>query len=1009
MTTGSTSDGLPHRSSDESSGGHDWRLGRFPNLMPHRIQEVLIVSSPYDSFILEEDGLLTEMVYAEYQDLGLTHAPTITRVSTGEEALAAIREDHYDLVITLLRLGDTDVAKFSEAVHEIDPKLPVVLLVASDWELTRILHFRKPPHVDSTYVWHGDTTIFLAIIKVLEDRMNADHDARVGDVGVIILVEDSVRFRSSLLPIIYSQLVKQTRAVMADGLNHMDKLLRMRARPKVLVAETYDEGMALFERYRKQLFGVIADVAFPRAGQRDLQAGITFIRHIKLELPDVPALLQSSDASNGQLAEQIGARFLHKLSETLLQDVRSFMLDNFGFGEFVFRMPDMREVARAGDLRSMSRVLREVPIESIEYHARRNHFSNWMRARTEFALARRIRPRRVSEFRDLEELRRYLVRMIGDAIRQNRRGVVEDFSRERFDSGCSFARIGGGSLGGKARGLAFVDALLAGANFEHEFPGVHVHVPRSVVIGTDVFDEFLESNQLRASALYGGDQARLVRSFLTARLPASIVVNLRAFLDIVRSPVAVRSSSLLEDSQFHPFAGVYDTHMLANNDPDDSVRLAQLCNAIRLVYASLFFTAARRYLDATPHRLDEEKMAVILQPIVGTRHGDVHYPEFSGVARSYNYYPFEPMRPEDGVATVALGLGKTVVDGGQSLRFCPAHPQVLPQMGTGEEFINQSQRTFFAIDVSRVHGSTDVTLERDLDHDRCLVQLGLDEAIKHGTLDLLGSVWSPDNQAFHDGIHRPGVPVISFAHILKNEAFPLAALLRRLLEIGRVGMNSPVELEFAANLSVEPKEFAVLQIRPCGHCGDFEAVDVSGFSQDEMVCYSPHALGNGVIPGLADVVYVKPEQFDPAHTPTIAEEIAELNEQLLAANHPYLLIGPGRWGSSHSYLGIPVTWAQICAARVIAETTLDDFIVEPSQGSHFFQNLTSFGIAYLTINPHSHQGFIDWHWLDAQPATHETAFVRHVRLDHSLEARLNGQTSHAAVLKRPHRMPPPAP
>lgn len=979
---------------DAASRGHDWRMGRFPNLMPQRIQEVLLVSSPYDSFILEEDGLLTEKIYSEYLDLGLTHSPNITRVSTGEEALAAIREGTYDLVITMLRLGDMDVPKFAGALRALRPQLPVVLLISSAWELARIAHLRAELNVDGLYVWHGDTKLFLAIIKVIEDRMNAEHDARVGDVGVIILVEDSIRFLSSLLPIIYSQLVQQTRAVMADGLNHMDKLLRMRARPKVLLAHSYEEGLELYHRFRKQLFGVISDVSFARNGAQDPRAGIDFIRRIKTDLQDLPALLQSSDLSNGELAGLIGARFLHKRSATLLEDVRNFMLDNFGFGDFVFRTPEGQEVARAGDLQTMARVLREVPLESIEYHAVRNHFSNWLRARTEFALARRLRPRRVSEFSDLEELRRFLIRGLSEAMGQNRRGLVEDFSRQRFDAGSGFARIGGGSMGGKARGLAFVDALLAGADLEEQFDGVRIRVPPSVVIGTDVFDEFLEANDLRLTALRSLSDARLRETFGAAALPVDVVEDLRAFIEIARGPIAVRSSSLLEDSAYHPFAGVYETLMLANNAADPEDRLRQLCEAIKRVYASTFSSAARRYLEATPYRIEEEKMAVILQPVVGARHGDCFYPNFAGVARSYNYYPFGAMRPEDGVASVALGLGKTVVDGGQALRFCPKHPHVLPQLADSEEFLNQSQRTFYAIDVGAGRAASHDPAEE------YVVRLELEEAEAHGTLHLLGSTWSPDDQAFHDGIHRPGVRVVTFAHILKNEAFPLAGLLRQLLAMGRTGVNGPVEIEFAVNLERTPKELAVLQLRPCGACVEEEAIELGDLARDELLCYSPHALGNGVIPGLVDVVYVRPAHFDPAHTPQMAAEIAELNEELMRENRPYMLIGPGRWGSSHTWLGIPVAWGQISAARVIVETTLQDFVVEPSQGSHFFQNLTSFGIVYLAVNPFSDEGFIDWAWLDGQPARRESEFVRHVRVTQPMEVRVNGEISHAAVLKR---------
>jgi len=997
MATAPTQDRPPQPSADKGSAGHDWRLGRFPNLMPHRIRELLLVSSPYDSFILEEDGLLTELVDGEYQDLGLTHSPSITRVSTGEEALAAIRGGSFDLVITMLRLGDMDIARFGRAVRELNPSLPIVLLIASEWEYARLSRQHESLNIDSAYVWHGDTKLFLAIIKVLEDRMNAEHDTRVGDVGVIIVVEDSIGFRSSLLPIVYSQLVQQTRAVMAEGLNHMDKLLRMRARPKLLVAETYEQGLELHRRFRKQLFGVIADVAFARGGQIDPQAGIDFIRHIRADAPDVPALLQSSDPDNRGLAEQIGARFLHKRSATLLDDVRRFMLDNFGFGDFVFRMPDGREVARAADLRSMARVLRDVPAESIEYHARRNHFSNWIRARTEFALARRMRPRRVSEFSDLEALRRHIIRGLAEAMRQNRRGVVEDFSRERFDAGCRFARIGGGSLGGKARGLAFGEALLAGTKLDLEFPSVRVHVPRAVVIGTDVFDEFLELNRIRLSDLCASDDQRIARTFLAGRLPENVGQDLRVLLDIERGPIAVRSSGLLEDSQYHPFAGVYATLMLPNNQPDTRVRQARLRDAIKLVYASTFLSAARRYLEATPHRIEEEKMAVILQPIVGSRHESCFYPTFAGVARSQNFYPFGPMRAEDGVAAVALGLGKTVMEGGLALRFCPAHPAVLPQLGDGEEFINQSQRTFYAIDLS------DAPWRPGIDPDQGLVRLELQDAERHGTLALLGSVWSSDDERFHDGIERAGVRVVTFAHLLKSEVFPLAALLRRLLALGRSGMNSPVEIEFAVDLDPRPAELAVLQIRPCGDGAGGGRVELGELRPEELLCYSPHALGNGVMRGLTDIIYVKPERFDPARTPAIAAEIGELNAGLLATGRACVLIGPGRWGSSHSWLGIPVNWSQICAARVLVETTLQDFIVPLSQGSHFFQNLTSFGIAYLAVNPYSSQGFIDWGWLAAQPAVRETAFVRHVQLAQPLEVRLDGQTSRGAVLKRSPR------
>lgn len=981
------------RGAEHPAAAHDWRQGRFPHLMRRRIQEILLVSSPFDAFILEEDGLSTEVLYAEYADLGLTHAPNITRVATGEEALTAIGDGGFDLVITMLRLGDMDVAKFAQAVRRRRPHVPIVLLIANDWELARLTQQTTRPDVDGTYVWYGDTKVILAMIKVLEDRFNAEHDTRVGDVGVIVLVEDSVRFRSSLLPVIYSQLVRQTRAVMADGLNHLDRLLRMAARPKVLIAETFEEAVHLYQRFRKHLVGVVTDVGFPRDGRLDPQAGIAFIQLLRGDLPDVPVLLQSSDEANRRPAEQLGVGFLHKASATLPDDLRRFMLDHFGFGDFVFRTPDGQEVGRARDLRGMLQALRDVPAVTIEYHARHNHFSNWFRARTEFAVARRLRPRRVSEFSDLEDLRRYLMRSVADVLRQNRRGVVEDFSRERFDAGCRFARIGGGALGGKARGLAFVHALLAGTAFEAEFPDIHIHVPRSVVLGTDVFDEFLDANNLRRFALEVSEDDALARAFLAGRLPDEVEDSLRVFLDLTREPLAVRSSSLLEDSQYHPFAGVYETHMLPNNHADDGVRLGHLCDAVKLVYASTFFAAPRRYLEATPHRLEDEKMAVILQPVVGAAHGRYHYPNFAGVARSYNYYPFGTMRPEEGVAGVVLGLGRLVVEGGPALRFCPAHPQVLPQMGDPDEFLNQSQRTFDALDLG--HSADRPRPGRDA----CVVRLELEEAERHQTLALVGSVWSPDDQAFYDGIERPGVRAVTFARVLKANAFPLARLLQRVLGLSRAGMGGAVEIEFAVNVESRPPEFTVLQIRPGGNLPGHDEMDLDGLPRERMVCFSPKALGHGCIAGLGDIVYVRPDRFDPTQTARMAEEIGVLNERLLAANRPYLLIGPGRWGSSHHGLGIPVQWGQISAARVIVETTLDNFVVEPSQGSHFFHNLTSFGVAYLTVNPRAAEGFVEWSWLSAQRVETEGVFVRHVRLDHALEVRVNGPRSQAAVLK----------
>lgn len=968
---------------------------RSQRLMTRRVQSILLVSSAYDSFVIEEDGLLSEMIYSEYVDLGLTHAPDVTRVSTGAAALEHICSGAYDVVLTMIRLGDMDIAQFSRAARYLKPDLEIVLLIGGDWDLARITETRRTlVDVNDVYVFHGDAKLFVAIIKAIEDRWNADNDTTQGDVGVIILVEDSIHFRSSLLTIMYAQLVSQTRAVLQDGLNRMQKILRMRARNKILTAEDFESAQRLLERYGQNLVGVICDVEFPRDGKMDPHAGIELIRRVKETHGHTPALLQSSDANNRRLAESLGASFLHKRSPTLLTDVRDFMLEHFGFGDFVFRLPDKREVARASDLHSMAALLAVVPAESVEFHARNNHFSNWLRARTEFALSNALRHRRVSEFGTMEDLRAYLVENFELALQTHRKGVVEDFSADRFDAGSSFARIGRGSLGGKARGLAFSNAQLAQLQVENEFEGVRILVPKTVVIGTEMFDRFLDENHLRLLALRTDNDDWIRWAFLTAPLPETVRADLRAYLEAVHAPIAVRSSSLLEDSQHHPFAGVYSTHMIPNNHADAEVRLAQLCDAIKLVYASTYFHNARQVLSRTPHRIEEEKMAVILQPVLGTLRGDYFYPSFSGVALSYNYYPFGHMRPEDGVAYVALGLGAEVVEGGRSLRFSPAYPQVIPELADAAAFLSQSQREFAVIDLAEPPlNDTRVVAESSV------VRLGLEVAEEHGTLAHVGSTYSHADQSFYDGIYRPGVRAVTFAHVLKHDVFPLAAILQRILEIGREGMNAPVELEFAVNMESTPREFAVLQIRPCVTDMTQETVELGQYRREDLLCYSAHALGNGAYRDLGDIVYVRPEIFDAGQTPAIAAEIGQINDTLLAENRPYLLIGPGRWGSSNRWLGVPVKWGQISAARVIVETTLEGFRPELSQGSHFFHNLTSFGIAYLTVEHGEAESFVDWQWLNAQPTQHETKYVRHIRLDQPLEARLDGRVSAAAVLK----------
>lgn len=965
----------------------------FYNLMPFRIQEVLLVSSLYESFILEEDGLVTELISSEYRELNLSYPPRATRVPRCQDALEAIEQRNFDLIVTMTRFGEWDVTKFAEEVRKVKPDLPIVVLASEHGELTRHPDIKLHPAIDRVFVWNGDARILPAIFKIIEDQRNAEHDTTTGNVRVIILVENSVQFYSSYLPTIYTELMNLTRSLMAEGINRTHRLLRQRARPKVLLAETFEEAWDLYTRFKSNLLGVISDVRFPRADQLDSEAGLEFIRRVKSDSPHMPALLQSSDKSHRATADALGADFLHKKSLRLFESLRNFICNKLGFGDFVFCMPDGREVSRAADLRSFAEQVVKVPDESLAFHARQNHFSNWLMARTEFDLALRIRPRKVSDFDTIAEMREYLLKTLEEFQRRNQTGVITEFSRRTYEETIPFARIGGGSMGGKGRGLAFISSLIRYHNLYDRFDNVRIAVPRSVAIGTAVFDRFIKKNRLYDLVARDTDDQTIVRAFLKGWLPNSIRADLGVFLDHVRYPLAVRSSSLLEDSLDQPFAGVYQTHMIPNNHPDPSVRLDQLCAAIKLVYASTYLRSARRYMESTSHRVEEERMGVILQELVGSRHGDLFYPTFSGVARSYNYYPLSPMESEDGVASVALGLGKIVVEGGNTLMFSPAHPRILPSFGNAEQMLAGSQKQFYALDLSHPKAFPKA------DGSAHLLDLGLEDAEADGTLSYVGSIYSPENDAIYDGIHRPGPRLISFAHVLKSDLFPLADVLKLLLELGRQGIGSAAEIEFAVNMDSRPMEFGFLQIRPIVCGGEQDEVAVQESDAENAFCFSSMVMGNGLIRDVRDIIYVIPDRFNASKTVEIAAEMGRINGKLVKAGRGCVIIGPGRWGTADRWLGIPVTWEQICSARVLVETALNDFVVTPSQGTHFFQNLTTARIGYFAVGPTVGEGFVSWDWLAQQPPTEETNFLRHVCLSDPIEIKLDGHTHRGAMLK----------
>ncbi len=966
----------------------DPRGSGFQDLMP----------SLYDSFTLQEDGRLNELILSEFLDLNLHATPGITHVSRGAQALELARaQSRFNLIVTTPHPGDMDADQLAHAVREAGLDVPVVVLAYDHRELKDFEARYPRSAVSRAFMWQGDARILIAIVKHVEDHRNVGPDTRTTGVKVILLVEDSVRYYSSFLPVIYDELIAQSARLISEGVNLSHKLVRLRARPKILLCSSFEQAWDSFTQYREHVLGIISDIEFPRGGALHPEAGLDLVRMAREATPDLAVVLQSSRPESAAQAVRAGASFLLKGSPTLLSDLRHFMIDQFAFGDFIFRLRDGREVDRAADLKSLEEKLHTVPAESIGYHGERNHFSNWLTARTEFAVAHRLRPRKVSDYASLDDLRRDLITSIAEYRREQEEERVGDFDRHTFDPQVQFfARIGGGSLGGKARGLAFARWLIARHRLGARFDGVRIAVPPAVVLGTDVFDRFLAENDLLDVAMSSDDDAETVRRFLAARLPEEVVTDLAAFLDAVRWPLAVRSSSLLEDSQYQPFTGVYETFMLANNHPVLSQRLHPLLAAVKRVYASTFTRHAKAYLRSTPYRLEEEKMAVILQRVVGAAHGPRWYPDVSGVARSWNFYPTPPLRAADGVAVVALGLGRTVVEGGAGLSFCPRDPRHLLQFSSVDDILDNSQREFWALELDTPDGALDA--ESSMREAR----FDLAAAEADGTLAALASTWSAENNAVYDGVSRPGVRLVSFAPILKHRVFPLPEILQTLMAMGERGLNRPTEIEFAVRLRShpgEPHEFGFLQMRPLVVEREGESLEIGDLDPDRLLCRSRAVMGNGTVEGLRDVVVVDFQRFDRARSLDAARAVGRFNARLVAERRPYLLIGVGRWGSLDPWLGIPVTWEQISGARVIVEAGFRDIRVTPSQGSHFFQNLSTFQIGYFTVNPEAGDGFVDWDWLEHQPFTAEEDAIRHLRLEHPLTVTMNGLKSEGVITK----------
>ncbi len=978
--------------------GYGTRFQGFQNLMRYRIRNILLVSSLYDLYLFEEDGRLYELIRNEYLGLNLSHSPEITRVPSGIEAIALAKEEQrYDLIITTLHIEDMPAVQLARMVKDSELDIPVVLLTYDNNELKELIQRKDIEAFDKVFMWQGDFRIIMGIVKCLEDRINVEHDTRTVGVQTIILIEDSIKFYSSFLPMIYTELMQQSKRVISEGINISHKYLRMRARPKILLCSSFEEAMRYFEEYRDVMLGIISDIDFIRNGKPDEYAGIAFTQIVKAQRPDTPVLLQSNRREGEEEARKLGVSFLQKDSPMLLYQLRQFMIDHFSFGDFIFRMPDGREIARAHDLESLETELHTVPEESIRYHSERNHFSNWLKARTEFWLAHKLRPRKVSDFPTLAALRQDLIWSLRQYRQLRTRGIITEFSKEMFDPDNSFSRIGGGSLGGKARGLGFVNMLINNYNVRDRFDGVQIYVPSGIVLGTDVFDEFIEMNNLRHSAYKQLPDEEIRTKFLKAnKFPEDVLGALAAYLDLVNVPLAVRSSSLLEDSQYHPFAGVYETVMIPNNHTNALIRLNDLLIAVKQVYASTFSNRAKDYLNLTGNRLEEEKMAVIVQRMIGKDHDGRFYPDFSGVAKSHNFYPVTPQKPSDGIVSVALGLGRHVVEGGNCIRFSPKYPTHQIQFSSTREVLATNQREFYALTL-RTNSDMPVESPPDL-----LKRYDIHLAEKDGTLSAIGSTYSPENDIIYDGIGRDGVRVVSFAPLLKSKLFPLSEILQLLLDMGSWGMGTPVEIEFAVNYSTppgEPKQVGVLQMRPMVISRELEELDIGEHITDQLLCQSHQVLGNGIVKNIRDIVYVDIHTYERSKSKEVAREVTQFNQKLIKQRRPYLLVGVGRWGTNDPWLGIPVRWENISGARAIIETNPKDLDITPSQGSHFFQNITSFMIGYFTVDPASQKGFIDWDWLTSQKPIEEKQYTKHLRFHDPIVVKINGRKNKGIIFK----------
>lgn len=966
----------------------------FVNLMTRRIFNVLIIANPYDAFMLEDDGRVDEKIFNEYMALGLRYPPTFKQVSTTEEATEVIKETAIDLVICMPGNADNDAFTVAHEVKEKFPEIPCVVLTPFSHGITRRIEHEDLSIFEYVFCWLGNTNLILSIIKLIEDKMNIEHDVQEGGVQMLLLVEDSIRFYSSILPNLYSYILAQSQRFATEALNPHAATLRMRGRPKVVLARNYEEAMELYKKYRDNTIGVISDCRFPKDGEKDPDAGIKLLQELRADNEYLPMILQSSETASLRKAESLGMRTIDKNSKAMNVTLRKQMAEHMGFGDFVFIDPETRKpILRVRNLKELQDNIFKIPNDSMLYHVSRNHVSRWLCARAIFPVSEFLRHVTWHRLQDIDAHRQIIFEAIVKYRKMRNMGVVAVFDRSRFDKYAHFARIGEGSLGGKGRGLAFLDNIIKKHPELNSTKGVHVSIPKTVVLCTDVFDAFMDNNNLYPIALSNASDEEILDTFLKAQLPDEFIPDFYAFFEATSGPIAIRSSSLLEDSHYQPFAGIYSTYMIPRLD-DKMQMVKMLAAAIKSVYASVFYNDSKQYMTATSNVIDQEKMAIVMQEVVGKQYGDHFYPNISGVLRSLNYYPIDDETAEEGIASLALGLGKYIVDGGQTLRVSPYHPKQVLQMSEMEIALRQTQTQFYALDMSNV------TNDFKVDDGFNIRKMRVKEADADGSLKYIASTFDPYDQMIRDGIYEGGRKIISFCGVLQHGVFPLPELLQQSMKLGSEAMKRPVEIEFACNINDDKTgEFYLLQIRPIVDSKQMLEEDLQAIPDDDCIIRSHNSLGHGISEDVYDVVYVKtPENYTAMNNPKIADEIERINRKFLAEGKQYVLAGPGRWGSSDYWLGIPVKWPHISGAKLIIELGLKNFRPDPSQGTHFFQNLTSFGVGYFTINNHTGEGLFRNELFDSMPAVEETEYVRHVRFDKPLKIMMDGLHQEGVVV-----------